>query len=122
MITANELRIGNYVNLGEHSHVEVCKLEEGTTSFEPIELTPEILEAVGFEKHLDKGSPFYFLSGIRYNAKTNTITILRSCDKAGESQQGLCGTSIGDEIKIQYLHQLQNLIFALTGNELEITL
>jgi hypothetical protein len=85
----------------------------------PIPLTPEILEKCGFKWNGDKGKVlYYFFNGIRITMPTCSLSILRSCDKAGESQNGWCGTSLGDSLDIKYLHQLQNLFFALTGTEL----
>lgn len=91
--------------------------EYALNDFEPIPLTPERLEALGFKvnpshKHL------FFWEGFRYDTKYNVLSILRPCDKAGESQPGLCGYSTGDAIDVRFLHHLQNIIHCLTGKEL----
>lgn len=75
-----------------------------------IPITPEILEKAGFEM-------------CHQNPRQETFYI---------NKQGYCPfyiyTSRSDEVyynenlPLKYLHQLQNLYFVLTGNELEITL
>lgn len=124
-MTANELRIGNWVlNASSKTPVQVDSIcNKGISLFadccvtggeleviysfndlEPIPLTEEILEKCGFEKDEPKGwyrkgfmdlfdgNPFHYASG-----------------------NNLCPD-------ILYLHQLQNLYFALTGEELNINL
>jgi hypothetical protein len=78
---------------------------------EPIPLTAELLEKCGFEKDgiYPDGKSFvfngkYYLTGTWFKVHTS------------------CGTFKVLNENIEYLHQLQNLIFALTGKELEIKL
>jgi hypothetical protein len=123
MEKSKELRLDNYLFLGGYNiYVKVssifnthykCRDERGIdygesvrTNYQPIELTPEILEAAGFE--LDFGGTWYRL---KYFA--------------------VCFIDTGVAIEIKnimfgnapkYLHQLQNLYFALCGEELEIQL
>ena len=118
MINANELRIGNWVKLFNDDfykiHVisktviqveggiiggEVFKLEH----IQPIPLTPEILEKCGFKK----GSIYFYFSKFRIvkiNDSNNWLILL------SDTYHHLC--------KLKHLHQLQNLYFALTGEEL----
>ena len=109
MINANELRIGNWVKINGHE-IKLAKelfcllLMDQVAAPYPIQLTPEILEKCGFEMHNDRGLwrlnnfylHFYTLSDNEYCFKYNDF---RSSS-------------------IFYLHQLQNLYFALTGEEL----
>jgi len=114
-IKANELRIGNATDKG----IIVNLLESGVhvgrgkcftyNEINPIPLTPEILEKAGF-------------------VKDNTSQYGGYCIGVGEGEQiriindknigwhwpmnGYCRP------KTTYLHQLQNLYFALTGEEL----
>jgi hypothetical protein len=124
---SNELRIGNwidcgtYVNKGHWSKFERIKITSGsqlnvTDNLKPISITPEILEKAGFkklqlmyEKVLEKG--------------------MNGNDKLAIDLEGIClliGYSYDEAVtvqsKIKYLHQLQNLYFALTGEELAIEL
>lgn len=117
---ANELRIGNLVDLGNriakvteinHLSCVVVDLEETQDTIEdyertrPILLTEEWLLKFGFEW---KGNKF--------------LTIFTPCGKAlvyiGDNFFKFSGITI--EIQIKYVHQLQNLYFALTGEELVI--
>ncbi len=128
-LSANELRIGNWIenNIAEFPDNYFQVLEVGETlklkqwndidfyhiaDFQPIPLTPEILEKCGF-------------------VKDNTSQYGGFCIGIGEGEQirivndetigwhwpmhGFCRP------KVNYLHQLQNLIHALTGIEIPIT-
>jgi hypothetical protein len=120
MIAANELRIGSLINYEQTTHVitEISKTlvrhrwvknqkDDYVSDFSeisPITLSPEILEKCGFEKANDNFggylSPLYKVGRIRINDNE----WYNSCFYT----------------TVKYLHQLQNLIFALTGTELEI--
>jgi hypothetical protein len=118
---ASELRIGNLVfnpktdiakirlvddglgGVGVQSNLGIFygKIEE----IEPIPLTEDWLIRMGFEKN----GPYWFDSKdllLSYSFSQNTIAIGRM--------------GIYFQNKIQYVHQLQNLYFALTGEELII--
>ena len=116
---ANELRIGNYVEvfvsfclIKEEQVIDIMcdsintKSHENMTFdyIEPIPLTEEWLNRFGFRK-----SGIYWFDShdelLSYSFKKNTIAIGRM--------------GIYFENKIHYVHQLQNLYFALTGEELE---
>jgi hypothetical protein len=108
---ANELRIGNIINIGEEINklelVDFVDIYEHKTLFhyQPILLTDEWLIKLGFES-----------DGIEW---WNSIIILAI------SKQGLwyCPTEqphcvVGQ--KFEYVHQLQNLHYAITGDELNV--
>lgn len=105
MIQSNELRIGNYVSTEIHGigFVEAISGNDILYSrnydsiplqqFNSITLTREIVSKLDlFPVVLDKQDGVYWMD---FN---------------------------WDTIEIKYLHQLQNLYFALTGKELEINL
>lgn len=134
MIKANELRIGNIIDFDDCSTDRVrvdyvfCDDDvwfvkwtqltddgwfiDGNSlldEFKPIKLTPEILEKAGFEKpaHTYNGDIFHLAEWDEFPGcwcvamnKNNAILVL----------------------KLKYLHQLQNLYFALTGEELTVNL
>lgn len=117
MIKASELRIGNWIvfdgtQLKATSNI-IHSLDEEWFSAEPIPLTPEILEKCGF----DCGFSGYKKDGFAFTIWHN--------GKEGQDKDSFI---IQDNVTqcelttIKYLHQLQNLIFALTGTELEISL
>lgn len=103
----NELRIGNWVRIRESDtkvQVEAYMLNLSELSnCQPIPLTPKILEKRGFasnpyQDRYELGDLHFEYCGIR-----NIVW----CEKYPH---------------IKYLHQLQNLYFALTGEELTIKL
>lgn len=144
MIDKNEMRIGNYffcdgkiLWLSEIQHLKEVKEwvyegwhEETKQRYsinyfeaEPIPLTPEILIKCGFyivenayqSKQLAKRKLFSLDDediDICFT-KDNELLFLRS---------NKLSIMINDTSKYKYLHQLQNLYFALTGQELEIDL
>jgi hypothetical protein len=106
----NELRIGNLVNdnLGGILKIKGIKTESDLSHIRPIKLTDKWLIDFGFEKtEWDNNNSFRKMVG------NNDYTIVFYSN---------CICEIGDVIvkEIQYVHQLQNLYFALTGNELQI--
>ncbi len=119
MRNENEFRIGNLITDSSTSHGKqlhpgilkiigviagdkhVIILENGfvnISTVEPIPLTKKWLKALGFEK-----KPGYYI--------LDRFVLLDCVD----------GFLLGDidlNVKIKYVHQLQNLYFALTGEEL----
>jgi hypothetical protein len=126
MIKAGELRIGNWLSgnytIPKFLPIEVYSLgdyginELTEDSFEPIPLTPEILEKCGFE-NLDI-----------HDWILKTIFIEdNGLGEGGEEWSVHVWNEFYQEHMmlpnyIYYLHQLQNLYFALTGEELNINL
>jgi hypothetical protein len=123
-LKASDLRIGNSISFkGECLTVECIERDnviiqitaisnEGeafmgeSNFFEPIALTPEILEKVGLR--LQHGEVSIYING-----RLGTIAYLKN---EGTDE------SFYIPNRPQSLHQLQNLYHALTGEELEITL
>ena len=123
MIKASELRLGNWVNHNE-TNTQIATIDSDNTGnfigvletenhyyrmsfkndgdLQPIPLTPEVLERCGFKK---EGLQCEYSNG-----KTD-IHIYDDGYRFGQN-----GYPFG--ISIKYLHQLQNLYFALTGEEL----
>lgn len=141
---ARELRVGNYVRLAEDfKFVEtkapagtVCKVEaikrnslyleckagDGVcysevpvSMVEPIPLTEESLLECGFTKEYDSFCYGIELSYGRYlyNDGVNDNKLFASINSAEYPLS---------RIPIAYLHQLQNVYFALTGEELQVNL
>lgn len=133
MIQANELRIGNWVlkddtyrkveaisipyhhllSLRNKVLLEECQFNE----IQPIPLTEEILLKCGFEKDgVPAGFTIIDKFQIRYCYKDIIKNTWQWSFEAFDDDNWI-GIS-----KPQYLHQLQNLYFPLTGEELEINL
>ena len=123
---AKELRIGNWVKYKDGRQVikidlgDFCYIErQGTEDYKPIPLTEEWLLKFGFEKGFEGHEDTDF-SKENFNMLSDYggqgITI--SKDKNIKPFM-YCGY-YNNEIGCEFVHQLQNLYFALTGEELEI--
>lgn len=133
MIDVRELRINNYVlcknevcrvnmiNRGDivevstidSDSVRECFVEDILSDrIYPIPLTEELLLKCGFKK-INHISGYSFFSMERNNKNGANIDIYKSYSTVGSN------TSVPH---IQFLHQLQNIYFALTGKELEVTI
>ena len=120
-MTANELRIGNLI-LVDGEITEITGIKKSTVSFsdgfqmfiaggiEPIPLTEEWLLKFGFDKVLPRNDKMYY--------RLNDYFVIE------DSRFFLLGDDAFEILKlrqeIKYVHQLQNLYFALTGEELTI--
>lgn len=130
MIKANELRIGNYLTAGGgpimvdaicdyanpkfklvSAKSETMGVELPFDAFDPIPLTPEILEKSGFtEDRIGR----YCLERLTISKDSCWWYSIDCTDYDGDT-----GTVLTE---ITQLHQLQNLYFSLTGEELDIKL
>ena len=106
-LQANELRIGNTVVLNGiivtlGSELFCLVVTNQTAPPQPIPFTPEILEKFGFESN-------------PYQDRYENKVIHVECNKLrGETELWI------DRMPhIKFVHQLQNLHYALTGEELE---
>mgnify|MGYP003658203865 CR=1 FL=1 len=102
---ANELRIGNFVDDNGVTIQMTYITEDNTEWFEPIPLTEEWLVKFGFENTNTKENPNYKKGFYTCMVREHGINI---CNGHG---------FIND---LNHVHQLQNLYFALTGEELEL--
>lgn len=144
MIAANELRLDNYLNHKELGIIRVISISSKVGDYEsifaesvndgidysfnldknimPILLTEEIILKCGFERS----------KSVRNTFKITTKSYLASFDitlYAYLDNTGIISAitlrqnkSLGDSLYDIYLHQLQNLYFALNGKELEVSL
>jgi hypothetical protein len=121
-LEVKDLRIGNWLityatALPQYFRVTSWHIkyldENGFRDEAPVPLTPEILKACGFENPTNEFLNNYFFKdfNIYYSKEYCEWTIDDRGDNEGSKPR-----------LIQYLHQLQNIYFALTNNELEITL
>jgi len=126
---SNELRIGNYIKHTESNRVgAVTGLQEniidctngfdGSLYSEPIPLTEEWLLKFGFEKKTELlgfgsvESTFYELNNDRIYLLRKGFEYERTPTLKSNERFNLCKV-------YNYVHQLQNLYFALKGEELE---
>lgn len=132
---AEELRIGNWVyNSTTRNNMQVYPMmipqlyniekEYGSlkdSNIKPISLSEEILVKCGFTKvTLDSNNPE---EGHYYSLR---LLDDKYCDISlvGGDKNGIFEVYLFpyENIRFQYLHQLQNLFHALTGKELEVKL
>lgn len=122
----NELRIGNYflfdgeVDRWQFGHWKDMEFEDEYIG-EPIPLTEEWLIKFGFEKIVFDSEETGFGTEYHLIVKNNSGFIIEYCD---DFSCGILGSKndIGVTPNLEncrYVHQLQNLYFALTGAELK---
>jgi len=121
----NELRIGNYLN-GKQGRVIVTeirtnnsvKIHDNTSSFyvgiclTPIEITKEWLLKLGFE-YSNFYNNYKIKAGQYYNSVRYDYEDCEWCYNNDSSDAGCYYVT-----SIKYVHELQNLYFALNGEEL----
>lgn len=123
-----ELRIGNYVidNLGEILKINGIRTESDLSHIRPIQLTEEWLLKYGFElydyepnSNIINNDDFIYLSyknklegkGYYYTITNTHYGSWQFCVKVVWAEELLIA-------ELKYVHQLQNLYFALTNEEL----
>lgn len=131
MIQANELRIGNYFTY----RGTILKVDKYTFQSEwllseakPITLTYKIVSKCGFVKNNEVDHISFDIHLDKYN--TLALSKWFYTDRKFRGLHLLHRTVIGKEYSLppnidtenMYLHQLQNLYFALTNQELNIQL
>jgi len=112
MINPQELRLGNLFILpngdyGKISYHEIRLLVVSTSkpNYQPVKITQDIISKSGFDDHNKLGDCIIGYYGDDFIKDVYSFMYKRSLI-----------------VKVQYLHQLQNLYFALTGKELEVNL
>lgn len=127
MVQATELRIGNWVRrlnetnllkvemIDSSGNIKFFGLDEHLFDLEesgikPVSLTTEILYNSGFEVYHDNPRLEFF-----YVNKAGYYPFFIYSDREGNFYHN-------ENLELKYLHQLQNLFFALTGNELPVSL
>lgn len=115
---ANELRIGNWVasmfgkdievlGISRHNKIETDRMDEDIDTLKPIPLTEDWLLKFGFE-FINEVCGYADRLHIIYQTKDAFIF------------HPFCTNDKYCQIEIKHVHQLQNLYFALTSEELTI--
>lgn len=133
MIQANELRMGNLISHPHHENCIVSKIYRDSISviihdnvytfsnrlLSPIPLTEEILIKFGFQQSKGKYGPSFHI--MEDNGFVVMFTVEHWTDTEENSKWKnhwhVFGLLKGNKMK--YVHQLQNLFFVLTGEELQ---
>lgn len=127
----NELRIGNLIQWKSTGNIEIvrdiftvgknrCKVNSVSISdIIEIPLTEEILIKAGFEKYkwMWKEDEYFNFNKTYNSTYTFSIEIFNN-----EATWEYRWDRHNFDIHLKYVHQLQNLYFALTGKEIEINL
>jgi hypothetical protein len=127
-IKATELRIGNYIklmfNYEDYEAIQVTSdelvmVDKKKADYEPLPLTEEWLFKFGFN-HIDKSDNDY----ITYT-DSNHEYYLQLDVRRKDGKYSILDNSFDDlrdfsMVDIMYVHQLQNMYFALTGEELTL--
>ena len=124
-MNSSDLRIGNWVAYNNDFFIikTISKyrvtatrgrgdVEFDYTSIKPIELTEEILLKCGFEQELIKH---------QYSLRLITLQLPNENDYHKKGRVYYNSWAIKNEC-VEYLHQLQNLYFSLTNEELNVQL
>lgn len=136
---AKELRIGNYINQGEQlgelplNAYQIYQFSLGGFIssnniptyyhyWKPVPLTEEWLVKFGFKKELSSSKDYFnFILNDDYRVYENdgswNISLVFLGGYDGDTTEPSSHYFIKE---LLYVHQLQNLYFALTGNELNI--
>src|SRR5689334_713822 len=111
MITANELRIGNWVSNGHQNYAVdanmIYDIDAFSVRFDPIPLTPELLKTCGFKQGYRSTLFLEYGYLVASYARDEVFHQIEVNDLTYDTHQSV----------VKYLHQLQNLYFALTGSE-----
>ena len=120
---AKELRIGNFLRtpnginhvsgIQDREVVEVGEIGYVIEMVKPIPLTEEWLEKFGFETYTTEKSKVYKLGNFM-------VTYVLKGRFAGNKYLKAFNISFSEFGHIEHVHTLQNLYFALTGEELQI--
>ena len=104
MIKANELRVGNYILNEKNKTFKITWINDNIEKIsDPIILTKEILLNCQFKQKNGYGYIHNGLEGNIFWSVGYTFFVFQY---------------YGFRVELHYLHQLQNLYFALTGSEL----
>lgn len=135
MIHATELRIGNwvwkifapygrdqdkeYIKIDLEEMKRVCGvLSPNNFRLEPIPLSPEILEKIGFVKRFPDSETCNIWDQVKgYKIGEYEFNVSLALLKAGWKYLSAPGS-----VPFQYVHQLQNLYYAISNQELSISL
>ena len=124
---ASELRIGNYIklmfNYEDYETIQVTSdelvdVDKKRADYEPFPLTEDWLYKFGF-KNIDKGGNDYITYTDPNHDYYLQLDVRRKDNKYLILDNSFDDLRAFSMVDIEYVHQLQNLYFTLTGNELK---
>lgn len=123
-MTSKDFRIGNYhLYDGKLDRIDsryaLAFENEFMDGIEPINLTEQWLIDFGFEKEvLSDNSAYYYKFKFKNEKYCDLSIISEDKDENGFLEVAL--SPYEDFFRYKYVHELQNLVFAITGKELEL--
>ena len=106
-MNAKELRIGNYAKDPYNKTIKLVSVEKDASMLTPIPLTEEWLIKFGFKENiLYRGRKRFWLLDFNISRHKNKGCVVAYAGRAYKH--------------IKHVHQLQNIYFAVTGEELTI--
>ncbi len=141
MIDPKELRIGNWISFGDiYFHVAIddigtlqirnedghihCLGSDILQDVSPITIDREWLDRMGFSLTIDNTIEVYERILRRSYGLVKEIAFFDINDGFGvslsDTEIGVKSETFVVDLDIEYVHQLQNLYYALTGQELEV--
>lgn len=124
---STELRIGNYIklmfNYEDYETIQVTSdelvdVDKKQADYEPFPLTEDWLYKFGF-KNIDKGGNDYITYTDPNHDYYLQLDVRRKDNKYLILDNSFDDLRAFSMVDIEYVHQLQNLYFALTGKELD---
>jgi hypothetical protein len=125
MIYTKELMIGNIIKGGVVTHIKPNLILLNMTkpvrpvNANPVQITPEILKNCGFKKLVNTDVSYGAYWNILYKRNITESTTLELFSQDAVEYRWIEGNT---KVSLYYLHQLQNLYYSLTGEELEVEL
>ena len=111
---AKELRIGNWVKSDDNGEYQVLQLLSVVNFLQPIQLTSEWFEKFGAVK--DKHYNVHYT--LPLNGDYGYVMFVKNGDNSYMAFLHIGDSSVLLYEDIEYVHQLQNLIYVLSGEEL----
>jgi hypothetical protein len=127
---ASELRLGNLTSAGVVNEIlqDCFYVHDGESSLksewfdiQPIPITEEWLLKFGFKQNLDKWFEVNYFTDCTLSAEKMGILINLCSNRCAILDTDTDQQSAMTANRIYYIHQLQNLYFALAGEELTIS-
>jgi hypothetical protein len=119
-----DVRIGNWV----HAFKTTWQIDETDfvgdkiSTYQPIPLTYELLKKSGAEDVVNSGDPNELVRICGFTADLDSRKRKNSNGSWWVEIGGDCDSDRNEWVEVEYLHTLQNLIYALNKEELEINL
>lgn len=117
---AKKLMIGNYVKDPYNNTIRLVSVEKDASMLRPLPITEEWLNDFGFEKTKRRDAHVINVGEYDLYVAVNAFSGTLKKDPSWHCSVAIGYGSQPMSIMKMYVHELQNLFFALTGTELKI--